>query len=319
MTARSRRPSPILGAASALIDEASGTLVTGAGHFRHTFEAELITIEPDADQPRKVFSEADINSLAISMREQGQLQPILLRRVGRTREKWFIVAGERRWRAAKLIGWTMILAIEHDGDPEVAMLVENLQRLDLSPIEEARGLQRLIDGKNWTQDRAAKAIGKSKSDVSGMLRILTLPRELLEAVLTSKLVLPKNVLVELARVDRVGAREHLIRLARQGRLTISAIRSVALDASSSENVRSRVTDTTVAPSGCSGARFSFRGLSKVTLRLREARDADLILKAKEREYLEALRAEIDGLLATKAETHTGQNVGRKGSEKATHG
>ncbi len=142
MSAKPRRPSPILGAASAMIDEASDTLVTATSRFRHSFEAEVGAIRNDPHQPRKWFGEDDIASLARTMDERGQLQPILLRRDPASKGRWLIVAGERRWRAAKLNNWTTILAIEHDGDFEVASLLENLQRVDLSPIEEAKGLQK---------------------------------------------------------------------------------------------------------------------------------------------------------------------------------
>src|SRR3954462_10395942 len=125
--AQIKRPSPILGAASAMIDQASERLVTKSSRFHHSFEADVNAIEPDPAQPRKVFSDSDIASLAATMQERGQLQPILLRLNGPSRKRWIIVAGERRWRAAKLNGWPTILAIEHHGDPEIATLLENLQ------------------------------------------------------------------------------------------------------------------------------------------------------------------------------------------------
>ena len=135
-----------------------------------------------------------------------------------------IVAGERRWRAAQLNSWSTILAIEHDGNPEVAGLIENLQRVDLTPVEEARGLKQLIAGNGWTQSAAAAALGKSKAEVSAVLRILSLPDALLDEVLTSELKVPKNVLVELARIEDAVVRNRLFELARTGDLTIRAIR-----------------------------------------------------------------------------------------------
>lgn len=298
MSARSKRPSPILGAASAMIDQASETLVTKASRFSHSFEADMDTIEPDPAQPRKVFLEADIASLAATMEERGQLQPILLRPYRSTKGRWLIVAGERRWRAAKLNGWPTILAIEHDGDPEVASLLENLQRIDLTPVEEARGLQRLIEGKGWTQDQAAVALGKSKSEVSGVLRILTLPDDLLDAVLTSELAVPKHALVELARVEAPDVREHLIGLARLGQLTVRTIRSVRDGSALPVDTRGgKSRDGNTGRSKRTGTGFSFRSLDKVTNRLRKAREARQLLVAKERAYLEALRNEIDELLA----------------------
>ena len=127
-------------------------------------------------------------------------------------------------RAARSLGWTSILAIEHQGDPEVAALIENLQRVDLSPIEEARGLQRLITDKGWSQDQAAAALGKTKGDVSAILRILTLPDEILVPVLTSELKPAKNVLIELARIDDPATLRRMAALATDGKLTIRAIR-----------------------------------------------------------------------------------------------
>src|ERR1700687_5824564 len=117
MSARAKRPSPILGAASAMIDDEANALVTAAGRFHHSFEADIAAIEPDPAQSRKSFTEAEIAALAATMEERGQLQPILVRPYGPARKRWMIVAGERRWRAAKLNGWPAILAIEHNGDP----------------------------------------------------------------------------------------------------------------------------------------------------------------------------------------------------------
>jgi ParB family transcriptional regulator, chromosome partitioning protein len=298
MSVRSKRPSPILGAASAMIDDEANALVTAAGRFHHSFEADVTAIEPDPAQSRKTFAKAEIVALAATMEERGQLQPILVRPYGPTRKRWMIVAGERRWRAAKLNGWPTILAIEHNGDPEVASLLENLQRIDLTPVEEARGIQRLIEGKGWTQNQAAGALGKSKGEVSGILGILTLPEDLLGAVLTSELAIPKHALVELARVEQVDEREHLIEVAKNGRLTVRMIRSVrdgenrkaagAVDSLQATGIR------TAKPLG---AKFSFRALGKMTSRLREARQNGRILAPRETARLEALRAEIDHLLA----------------------
>ena len=133
-------------------------------------------------------------NLAKTMNQQGQLQPILVRRHLDERDRWIIVAGERRWRAAGLNGWTKILAIEHRGDHEVARLIENLQRVDLTAVEEARGLNRLITEKGWTQAEAGEVIGIHRTNVSALLRILTLPGDFLEECVTSHV--PRGVLIE---------------------------------------------------------------------------------------------------------------------------
>ena len=142
-------------------------------------------LEPNPFQPRALIADEDLTELVASIREQGLLQPILIRNHPSRAGKFQIVAGERRWRAAKLAGLTNIPSFTRDL-PDVAAgaaaLVENLQRQDLNPIEEAEGLQRLIEGFELTQDELAKAIGKSRSHVANLLRLLKLPREVIEHV-----------------------------------------------------------------------------------------------------------------------------------------
>lgn len=299
MAARAKRPSPVLGAAMALIGEAGDTLVPKDSRFRHTFEAPVDRIRPDPDQPRKVFTETEIASLAATMAEQGQLQPILLRRDPEQRGSYIIIAGERRWRAARLSGWPTMLAIEHEGDAEVATLIENLQRVDLTAVEEARGLDRLIKGKGWTQAQAAEALGKSKGEISATLRILTLPPSVLDGVLTSELDIPRNALVELARVESTTVRDGLIELARNGGLTIKAIRAakdaevpVENDTTGDESVQPTERPQPPAP------QFSFGTLDRLTVKLRTYREAGRPVSEDERRHLEDLRREVEALLAS---------------------
>jgi ParB family transcriptional regulator, chromosome partitioning protein len=203
------------------------------------------------------------------------------------------VAGERRWRAARLNGWSMILAIEYEGDPGVLSLIENLQRVDLTPVEEARGLQRLIANKVWTQSAAAEALGKSKAEVSAILRILTLPAAMLDAVLTSELEIPKNALIELARIEDEAARDQLIEYARQGKLTIRAIREVAATPDLSTRER-----RTSSPCKRSSDPLSMKALDRLMRGLSEARAAGRALSAVERDRLTYVRDEIEQILAS---------------------
>ncbi|HYE52763.1 MAG TPA: ParB/RepB/Spo0J family partition protein [Azospirillaceae bacterium] len=288
MAAKTKRPSPILGAASAMIGDASDSLVTRESRFRHTFEAAVARIRPDPGQARKHFDPADLAALAATMKERGQLQPVLVRRDPEARGGWILVAGERRWRAAALNGWTELLAIEHDGDPEVAALLENLQRVDLSALEEARGLRRLIEGKGWSQAQAADALGKAKSEVSATLRILTLPAPVLDRLAEGALDLPRNVLVELARIEDAATLDRLLRLAEEGRLNVRAIRA-ARDGAAPAVSRGVVAEEPPA------RRFSFRALERVTAGLRGASPG--ALKPADRKRLEELRAAVDALLA----------------------
>lgn len=193
----------------------------GEGKFRHSFEAAIDTISPDPNQPRRSFDDAGLNDLAESLKVQGQLQPILLRQDPAHRDMWIVVAGERRWRAAKLAGWTSILAIPHEGNSASAALMENLMRVDLSPAEEARGIKNLLDHNNWSQRQAAKELGMDQARISRAMRVLSLPDEFLD--LAGKADVPMNVLVGIARVDDVAHREGLMRRALTGELTVASL------------------------------------------------------------------------------------------------
>ena len=141
-------------------------------------------IEPYADQPRKSFDEDALHDLADSIREHGIIQPLTVRKL--SSGYYQIIAGERRWRAARLAGLTQVPAIVIEADDrkmtELA-LIENLQREDLNPIEEAEGFRRLMDNYKMTQEEAAARVGKSRSAVANSLRLLGLcveVRKLLE-------------------------------------------------------------------------------------------------------------------------------------------
>jgi ParB family chromosome partitioning protein len=291
--ARARRPSPILGAATAAIGEVSAVLVPRESRFHHSFEAQVDAIRPDPGQARRSFDQAELAELAATMADQGQLQPILVRRDPAGTARWMIVAGERRWRAAMANGWRTILAIEHEGDAEVASLIENLQRVDLNPVEEARGLQRLIGEKGWSQTQAARALGKSKGAVSSLLRILSLPEDVLETVLTSELAIPKNVLIELARIEEPSTRTRLLALARAGALTVRALREATIGGEQKVNRQ-----PAVAPHNQTGSGRSdfFSKLEHIAVRLRKARLAGRILDEHGRTCLLTLKAEIDQIL-----------------------
>jgi len=150
----------------------------------------LIPIEdivPNPNQPRKRFSENEIYELAESIKRYGVLQPILVREKD---GKYEIVAGERRWRAAKIAGLTRIPAIVKDfSDEEVLLisLVENLQREDLNPVERARAIKILKEELNLTDEEIAKYIGKSRSAITNILRILNLPLEVLDMLAEGKI------------------------------------------------------------------------------------------------------------------------------------
>lgn len=142
-------------------------------------------LEPGKFQPRRVFDDGAMDQLAASIKERGVLQPILVRRLKGALERYEIVAGERRWRAAQRAGLHEIPAVVREISDVSALeiaLVENLQRQDLSPVEEAEGYSRLIKEFGHTQEELAKVLGKSRSHVTNMIRLLTLPQSVQEMV-----------------------------------------------------------------------------------------------------------------------------------------
>ena len=146
---------------------------------------KISRITPRGDQPRKKFDENALQVLADSIREHGVIQPIILREIGDLSDNYEIIAGERRWRAAKMAGLDEIPAVVMTGDElkvaEVA-LIENVQRKDLNPIEEAMAYKALMDRFGLKQEEVAQQAGKSRSAVANMLRLLELPDEVLELV-----------------------------------------------------------------------------------------------------------------------------------------
>ena len=144
-------------------------------------------IRPNPFQPRREIDTAELAELEQSLKSSGLLQPITVRRRG---DAFELIAGERRFRAAGNLGWTEISAIVRDYDDRtmlVLALVENLQRADLNAIEEARGYPRLIEDFELTQQQVAEAVGKDRTTVTNLLRVLTLPEEVQQLVETGAL------------------------------------------------------------------------------------------------------------------------------------
>lgn len=139
---------------------------------------KITEIEPNKKQPRKTFNEEALNALAESIIEHGIVEPLVVRFYGDTYQ---IVAGERRWRAAKIAGLkevpVRIMELSDEQTMQIA-LIENLQREDLNPIEEALGYQQLIDTFDMKQEEVAKKVGKARSSITNSLRLLTLPEDI---------------------------------------------------------------------------------------------------------------------------------------------
>ncbi|MBE6927838.1 MAG: ParB/RepB/Spo0J family partition protein [Ruminococcaceae bacterium] len=148
----------------------------------------LQKVEPNPNQPRKQFDEEQLQTLADSIAEHGIMQPLAVRSVG---EGYYqIIAGERRWRAARIAGLTEVPVMVIDADDKTVMelaLVENLQRQDLNPMEEAEGYRVLMEDFGLTQEQAATRVGKSRPTVANALRLLALPTEVKDYVIDGTL------------------------------------------------------------------------------------------------------------------------------------
>lgn len=167
-------------------------------------EIDIDKIEPNPNQPRKFFDEQSLQELAASIEAKGLLQPILVR-VGEG-DTYTVVAGERRYRAHKLLNRPTIPAIITTGDSDELALIENIQRENLTPIEEAEGIQRLIEKHGYVHEDAARIVGKARNTVTALLKILTLPGDILEECRTSNIA-TKTFLIELAGTTTETQRE----------------------------------------------------------------------------------------------------------------
>ncbi|WP_128426928.1 ParB/RepB/Spo0J family partition protein [Gudongella oleilytica] len=150
-------------------------------------EIEISRIIPKSDQPRKIFDEDALNDLKASIKENGVIQPIILRRKD---DRYEIIAGERRWRAAKAAGLERIPSIVREIDEETAAkisLIENVQRENLNPIEEAEAYKRLMNEYSLKQEELAKAVGKSRSYISNSIRLLNLDERIIGYIYEGKL------------------------------------------------------------------------------------------------------------------------------------
>lgn len=147
------------------------------GQASNVLKLPIEQIHADRANPRRSFDEAALEELAQSIRQQGVLQPVLVRRDGRG---YRLIAGERRWRAAQRAGLTelpVVLREASDAEAYEMALVENIQRADLNPLEEAEAYRRLIEERRLTQEQAADRVGKDRSTVANALRLLSLPNE----------------------------------------------------------------------------------------------------------------------------------------------
>ena len=150
----------------------------------------LAFLKPNPRNPRRMFAETELDELATSIRERGIIQPIVVRTLRGAPDSFEIIAGERRWRAAQRAGLHDVPIIVHEASDSESLelaIIENVQRADLNPLEEAMGYQALADQYKYSQDEIAKTVGKSRSHVANTLRLLKLPASIKHYIDSGKL------------------------------------------------------------------------------------------------------------------------------------
>ena len=153
-------------------------------------QVSISDLVPNKYQPRKIFDEASLEDLTNSIKERGMIQPIIVRNSNNDRSKFEIIAGERRWLAAQRAGLHNVPVVITEADDLKSLefaIVENVQRHDLNPLEEAQGYKRLIDEFSYDQEKVSKFIGKSRSHITNSLRLLTLPQDVIKLIETQKI------------------------------------------------------------------------------------------------------------------------------------
>ncbi|WP_448208090.1 ParB/RepB/Spo0J family partition protein [Azospirillum sp. sgz302134] len=279
--------------AKGLQNAGSDLLFGGDGHLRDTVALRLSDVMPNPDQPRRFFDEAELHQLAASLQTVGQLSPILVKPHPRETRRYLLIAGERRWRAAGLADLGTIAAhiLSEDTDTDQIALIENLQRVNLSPVEEAEGIQRLIDRHGYSQEQAGALLGRSRTEVNTTLTLLRLDAAIRQACVTSHPDMPKALLLEIARMapaEQAPAWEQ----ATAGTLTVRAARTLR----KGKEGEADAPPTERSPARPSPARFIAAlpklqdGLESGLAALEAERRA---LNGKEAERLKALRARLD--------------------------
>lgn len=199
----------------------------------------VTALQPGKYQPRTFMDPASLESLAESIRAQGIMQPIVVRKV--SQDRYEIIAGERRWRAAQLAGLTQVPVIIREIPDEAALamaLIENIQREDLNPIEEAHGLQKLMDEFAMTHEVIAKAVGRSRSAVSNTLRLLNLHAKVQDLLLSNQLDMGHaRALLSLQGAEQLALANEIV----LNKLTVRDAESLAKRAQQKAGTKSSVT------------------------------------------------------------------------------
>ena len=195
-------------------------------------------VEPNKNQPRHTFYEESIANLAESIRENGLIQPIVVRK---TAMGYQIIAGERRWRACRMLGMNEITAVVKEFDDEQvakAALIENIQREDLNPIEEAAAYKNLMEKYEMTQEQLSKVVGKSRSSIANSVRMLDMPELIQDYLINGKLSIGQAKAIAAAKDTETM--EQIARQASDGKLTVRGIEKLIAKLAEEENTEEQV-------------------------------------------------------------------------------
>lgn len=217
-------------------------------------------VEPNKKQPRHTFDEESIANLAESIRENGLIQPIVVRK---TAMGYQIIAGERRWRACRMLGMNDITAVVKEFDDEQvakAALIENIQREDLNPIEEAAAYKDLMEKYEMTQEQLSKVVGKSRSSIANSVRMLDMPELIQNYLINGKLSIGQAKAIASAKDEE--AMEQIARQASDGKLTVRGIEKLiakhAEEESAEEQVEAPDENTKKARNYCTEMEIALR-------------------------------------------------------------
>ena len=226
------------------LNKGLNALLGGSGSSQRTVkEIDLEKIKPGRFQPRSNFNNDRLKELTDSIKNQGVLSPILVREIGLN--DYEVIAGERRLRASKMAGLETIPCLvdqKKDKDALVSALIENLQREDLNPVEEARGLERLKREFGLTQDEVATSTGKARSTIANALRILSLPNQVLEML--SRGEIEKGHAKLLASMEPKEAEETAKKIV-QNKLSIKELSGITTKRSTSKKIKQNNKDTDI--------------------------------------------------------------------------
>ncbi len=189
------------------------------------FRLNMDEIKPNPEQPRKYLDEESLRELAGSIERHGLLQPIIVKRRVDGQEGYMLVAGERRFRAHAILGRNEILAIVTQGAADEIALIENIQRQDLHPLEEAAAYARMMQSHGWTQEQLAEAVGKARTTVTNILKLNGLA-DSIKTECVQRDDVSKSLLFEIARLDDFGAQRELWTQVKEGG-TVRDVRSIS--------------------------------------------------------------------------------------------